>query len=119
MAVLRGLRCASTLMRSPLTTMLVAVDLHRAGKLAVHRVVAGQMRVGLRIAEIVDRDDLDVVFLAAFVVCTKDVAADAAITIDCNFDRHIVLPAVLKRLRLEDLPHGLHDVFGGESEIFE
>ena len=45
-----GSRCASTLMRSPLTTMRVAVDVDLARKLAVRRVVARQVRVGLRAA---------------------------------------------------------------------
>ncbi len=51
-------------------------------------IVAGQMGVGLSIAEVVDGDDLDVIFFAAFVMSTKDVAADAAIAINCNTDSH-------------------------------
>jgi hypothetical protein len=52
-------------------------------------VVAGQVRIGLRVAQIVDRDDLDVVALAAFVVCTQHIAADAPVTVDGNLDRHL------------------------------
>ena len=37
---------------------------------------------------IVERDDRKIVLLPAFVVRTKDVAADAAIAVDCNFDGH-------------------------------
>ena len=42
----------------------IAVDLHLAAELAVRGVVARQVGVGLRIAEIVERHDLD--FLLAF-----------------------------------------------------
>jgi hypothetical protein len=38
---------------------VVAVDFDLARELAVRRVVARQVRVGLRVAEVVDRDDLD------------------------------------------------------------
>ena len=37
----------------------IAVDLDGALEFAVHGVVARQVRVGLRVAEVVDRDDLD------------------------------------------------------------
>ncbi len=65
-----------------------AIDFDRARELAVRGVVAGQVRVRLRIAEIVDGNDLDVIFLAAFVVSAQDVTADAAIAVDCNTDSH-------------------------------
>jgi len=54
-------------------------------------VVAGQVGVRFGVAEVVDRNVLDILFLAAFVEGTKDVAADTAITIDLNFDRHTLL----------------------------
>jgi hypothetical protein len=44
------------------------------------------VRVGLRVAEVVDRDELKLVFLAALVVGAKNHAADAAESIDGNFD---------------------------------
>src|SRR5690606_26067633 len=69
----------------------IAVDFDGAGKLAVYRVVAGQVRVRFGFAEIVDGDDLDVVLLAAFIVRTKDIAADAAVTVDCDADGHLLL----------------------------
>ncbi len=47
-----------------------------------------QVRVSLGVAEIVDCDDLDVIFLAAFVVGTKNIAANAAVAINCNADSH-------------------------------
>ena len=49
-------------------------------------VVARQVRIGLGLAEVVDRDDLDVVLLPAFVMRAQDVAADAAVTVDSDFD---------------------------------
>jgi hypothetical protein len=54
----------------------------------VRRVVAGQVRVGLGVAEVVDGDELEIVLLSAFVVRAKHVAADAAVAIDRNFDSH-------------------------------
>ena len=66
----------------------VAVDRDLARELAVRGVVARQMRVGLGAAEIVDGDDRDVVLLAAFVVGAQDVAADAAVAVDGDFDGH-------------------------------
>jgi hypothetical protein len=44
--------------------------------------------VRLGLAEVVDRDDLDVVLLAALVVGAEHVAADAAIAVDGDFDGH-------------------------------
>ena len=70
---------------------VVAFDRHGAGELAVRGVVAGQVGVRLGVAQVVDGDDLDVVFLAAFVESAQDIAADAAIAVDCNFDRHTLL----------------------------
>ena len=67
----------------------VAVGLDRAGELAVRRVVLREVRVRLRIAEVVDRDDLEIVLLASFVVRAKDVAADAAVAVDGDFDGHV------------------------------
>ena len=52
------------------------------------RVVLGQVGVGLRLTKVVDGNDLNVVFLAALIVGPQHVAADAAVTIDRNFDGH-------------------------------
>ena len=60
-SIFAGSRCANTLILSPLTTIEITFDAHRAGKLAVRGVVLREVRVGLRIAEVVDRDDLDFV----------------------------------------------------------
>ena len=66
------------------------VALHRdsAGKFAMRRVVARQVGIGFHRAQVVDRHDLDIVFLVALVVGTEDIAADAAVTVDGDFDGH-------------------------------
>ena len=56
----------------------------------MRRVVLGQVCVGFGIAKIIDRDDLDVVLFAALVMRTQNVAADAAIAVNCNANRHDV-----------------------------
>src|SRR3990172_6777306 len=66
----------------------IPVDRNATRKLAVYRVVFGEMRIDFRIAKVVDRDDLDAVFFAALVVGTQDVAADAPVAVDCNPDGH-------------------------------
>ncbi len=52
-------------------------------------VVLRQVRIGLRVAEIVDRDDLDLVGALRFVQRAQDVAADSSVTVDTHFDRHL------------------------------
>ena len=75
-------------MRSPLTTMRIAVDLDRALELAMHGVVARQVRIGFGAAQIVHRDDLDVLVAPGFVQGTQDIAADAAVAVDGDADGH-------------------------------
>ena len=70
---------------------VITVDCHSAGKLAVGGVVARQVRVGLWLTEIVDRNNLNIIFLTAFVVCAQYVAADSTVTVDGNLDGHGVL----------------------------
>ena len=67
---------------------VVAVHRHGARELAVRRVVAGEVGVGLGVAEVVHRDDHDVVLLAALVVGAEDVSADAAVAVDGDADGH-------------------------------
>ena len=55
-------------------------------------VVLGQVGVGFRLAQIVDGDDLDIMLLATFIVGTQHIAANPAITIDCNANRHFYFP---------------------------
>src|SRR5438093_4974645 len=83
--------------RVALRTHLDAVAVHdhrfafhgdRSGEFSVRGVVASQMRVGLRIAEVVDGDELQVVLFPAFIVGAQDVAADAAVTVDSDSNGH-------------------------------
>ena len=64
----------------------------RPREFSVRGVVARQMRVGLRVAEVVDRDELQVVLFAAFIVRAQDVAADAAVTVDRYSNAHSGTP---------------------------
>ena len=68
----------------------IAFDAHRARELAVRGVVLREVRVGLRIAEVVDRDDLDFVGALGFVERAQDVAADTSVTVDTYFDGHLL-----------------------------
>ncbi len=68
----------------------VAGDLHLVRELAVHRVAAKQVGVGLHRPEVVDRDDLDVL-ATRFQNGSEDQAADAAKSIDCDAYRHHLL----------------------------
>jgi hypothetical protein len=67
---------------------VVALDLDLARELAVHGVVAREVGVGLRRAQVVDGHDLQVVALVRLVVGAKDVAADAAVAVDGDADGH-------------------------------
>ncbi len=69
----------------------IAVDLDRAGEVAVGGVVAGQMGVGLGIAEIVDGDDLDLAIAPFLVQRAQHVAPDAAVTVDRCLDGHYLV----------------------------
>src|SRR5690606_37116266 len=66
----------------------VAFHRHLAGKASVRGVVLEQVRVGLRVAQVVDGDELQVVLPAAFVVRAQDVAADAAEAVDGDLEGH-------------------------------
>src|SRR5690606_35451744 len=66
----------------------IAVDFHLAGELAVHGVVLREMRIGIRIAQVVERDDLDVFLAVRLVQRTQDVATDTAVAIDTDFNGH-------------------------------
>ena len=44
------------------------------------------MDIGFQCATVIDRDDLHVVEMFAFMQCAHDIAADAAKTIDAYFD---------------------------------
>src|SRR5207245_628407 len=70
----------------------VAVDPHFARKSAVHGVIAREMRVGLGIAEIVERHDLQLSRALALVQCAQHVAPDPTVTVDADLDCHDLVP---------------------------
>ena len=67
---------------------VVPVDGNFPRKLPVHGVVLGQVGVGFRVAEIVDRNDADLIGSATLVQRAQDVASDASVTVDCNLNGH-------------------------------
>src|SRR6266853_152726 len=88
----------------------------RSGEFSVRGVVARQMRVGLRVAEIVDGDESQVVLFPALIVGAQDVAADAAVTVDGDSNGHARL---LRFSLLQYAFHGLHHIVHGETEVLE
>jgi hypothetical protein len=56
------------------------------------------MGIRLSIAQIVDRNDLNVILFAAFVMRAKDVAADAAVAVNCDTYGHLFLQKKSKQL---------------------
>src|SRR5258706_6177880 len=76
----------------------VAFHLHGAAERPVHGVVLQQVRIGGGVAEVVDRDELQAVLLAAFIVGAEDVAADAPESVDGYLDRHVLLAFQLRML---------------------
>src|SRR5690606_25856097 len=70
---------------------VVTIHRHGARKLAVRRVVLREVGIRLGVAQIVDRNDLDVMLLAAFVVGAQHVTADTAVAIDGNSDGHVFI----------------------------
>ena len=73
----------------------IAVDVHIAAEAAVHGVETRQMSIGIGIAQVVDRDDLDLARVLALVERAQNVAADAPVTIDPHFDCHRLLSSSL------------------------
>src|SRR5689334_20221447 len=69
----------------------VTIDFDGPLELAMRGVVTREMRVRLGVSEIVQRDYLDRVLLAALVMSTQDVAADSAVTVNRDFDGHVLL----------------------------
>ena len=68
----------------------VAGNLNFTVEAAMHGVEAEQMGIGLDRAEIVDRDDLDVL-ATRFHDGAQHIAADAAEAVDCNTNSHVFL----------------------------
>ena len=67
---------------------VAAINMHRVRKRAVRGVVLRQMRIGFRIAQVVDRDDFYFLVAAGFVQRAQHIAADAAVAVDGDFDGH-------------------------------
>ena len=74
---------------------VIAINLNRSREATVRSIVARQVCVAIGIAEIIDRNDLDLRSLVALVQCAHHVAADSAIAIDGNLNGH---PILLKTL---------------------
>jgi hypothetical protein len=70
---------------------VATVHAHRACETPVRGVEAGQVRIGLRVAEVVDGDDFELVGASVLVHGPHDVAADAAVTVNCDFDCHFLI----------------------------
>ena len=81
------------------------------------------MGVGLRIAQVVDGDDFNIVLFATFVMCTQDVASDAAIAVNCDTNSHVNISLGIKVFRnfmdLQNLFDGCSDFLGCQSKIFK
>ena len=82
---------------------VVAVDLDFAGEPAVHGVVARQVRIRLRVAQIVERDDLQFPGALALVEGAQHVASDAPVTIDADLDCHCAHPSSRSRIVPRDI----------------
>src|SRR5450631_691511 len=67
----------------------IAVDFHFARKLAVRGVIARQMSIGLRVSQIVDGDDLDFAIALGLIQRPQNIAPDATVTVDTDFDGHV------------------------------
>src|SRR5690606_34436570 len=65
----------------------VAVGGHGARESPVRRIVGEQQRIGLRVGQVVDRDELEIV-VAALEDGPRDEPTDAPETVDRNFRRH-------------------------------
>src|SRR4051794_27176980 len=71
--------------------------LHADGPLegAMRRVVFEKVGIRLRVAQVVQRDELQAVLLAALIMRPEDVAPNAPKTVDCNLDHRITLLTTL------------------------
>src|SRR5262249_14834793 len=79
---------------------IFTVHRHFTREAAVRGVVLGQMRVGFGIAEVVDRHELEVVFLAVLIERAQRVSANPAIAVDCDANRHCYLLVTKKNLHV-------------------
>ena len=70
----------------------VAVDGDLRGKPAMCRIECRQVGIRVRIAQIVEGNDLDLVASPTLVERAQNIATDAAISIDSNPDCHLLSP---------------------------
>jgi hypothetical protein len=54
----------------------------------VRRIAARQVRIGIRITQVVEGDNVKLTDTARLMNCAHDIAPDTAVTIDANLDRH-------------------------------
>ena len=67
---------------------VAAVDFDRAVELAVSRVVARKVGIRLRVAEVIQCDDVELVSASILVDGTHDVASDAPVAVDADLYCH-------------------------------
>ena len=89
---LRGVAFGANLDAIAVDHERVAVDADLERKRTVRGVMAREMSIRLRIAEIVHCDDRELAPPAAFVKRAKNVSANAAVAIDSDLDGHCVPP---------------------------
>jgi hypothetical protein len=66
----------------------IAIDVDRSWKTAMRSVVTREVCVGLRVAEVVNGDNLNGVRFTALVMSPQNVPTNAAVAINCNPNRH-------------------------------
>jgi len=71
-------------------------------------IVFGQVGIDFGVAEVVDRNNLNVMLLPAFVVRPQDVAANAPVAVDCHPNRHVGDAPVLEKVEFYFFPSGSH-----------
>src|SRR5690606_40955706 len=84
-------------------TDLVAIDYHvitidgdSTREAAMCSVILSQVGIGLGIAQIIDRDDFNIMLFATFIVSTQYITADAAVAVNCNTNGHYILSCFIK-----------------------
>jgi hypothetical protein len=63
-------------------------------------VVLCQVGICLGITQVIDRYDLNVMFFAAFVMSTQNIATDTTIPVNSNTNRHGTTPFLFKVYRM-------------------
>jgi hypothetical protein len=57
----------------------------------MRRIAPREVRIGIRIAQVINGNNFDVRVFAALVQSTQHVAANAAVAVNSNLDRHACL----------------------------